>query len=93
MSYENILKRTGAGGRPVAKPLIRKFVAKAAPVHDAPPSGHAGAEDSAADPPVAPAAEGVERPSAAAAPPAPPTPPPAKQAGKAAQTGKGKQTR
>ena len=50
--YENILKKTGAGGRPVAKPLIRKFAAKAAPVHDDPPSGQAGAEDSAADRPL-----------------------------------------
>jgi hypothetical protein len=61
----NILKKTGAGGRPVAKPLIRKFAAKAGPVHADPLSGQAGADDNAADPPVAPPAEAVERPSAA----------------------------
>ena len=88
--YENILKKTGAGGRPVAKPLIRKFAAKAAPVHDDPPSGQAGADDSAADHPVAPPAEAVERPSAASAPPAPekaapPTPPPPSRRGKPAR--------
>jgi hypothetical protein len=52
--YENILKKTGAGGRPVAKPLIRKFAAKAAPVHDDPPSCQAGADENAADPPSRP---------------------------------------
>jgi hypothetical protein len=36
--YENILKKAGAGGRPVAKPLISKFVTKAAPVPEDPPS-------------------------------------------------------
>jgi hypothetical protein len=37
--YENILKKTGAWGRPMAKPLIRKFVTKAAsaPVPEDPP--------------------------------------------------------
>ncbi len=64
----------------MAKPLIHKFAAKAAPVHDDPPSGQAGADDNTADPPVAPPAEAVERPSAASATPAPenaapPTPP------------------
>ena len=33
--YENFLLRAGAGGRPVAKDLIRKFKVKAAPVPDA----------------------------------------------------------
>jgi hypothetical protein len=33
--YENFLLRAGAGGRPVAKELIRKFKVKAAPVPDA----------------------------------------------------------
>ena len=79
----------------MAKPLICKFAAKAAPVHDDPPSGQAGADDNAADPPVAPPAEAVERPSAASAPPAPekaapPTPPNAKPAAKAGPAGRGK---
>ncbi len=38
--YEKILQRAGAGGSPVAKPLIHKFVAKAAPLsEDAPAVG------------------------------------------------------
>ncbi len=32
--YENFLLRAGAGGRPVAKDLIRKFKVKATPVPD-----------------------------------------------------------
>ncbi len=78
--YQNILKKTGAGGRPVAKPLIRKFVTKAAPVPEDPPSGKASADNNAADAAVEPSAAAVEPPSAAPAPPAPekeapPTPP------------------
>jgi hypothetical protein len=91
--YENILKKTGAGGRPMAKPLIHKFAAKAAPVPDDPPPGQAGANDNAADPPVEPPADAVERPSAASAPTAPekvaPPTPPAKPAQKASQAGRG----
>ncbi len=89
--YENILKKTGAGGRPVAKPLICKFAAKAAPVPDDPPSGQAGADDNAADPPVEPPANAIERPSAASALPAPdkvaPPTPPAKPAQKSGHAG------
>ena len=77
----------------MAKPLIRKFASKAAPVPDDPPSGQAGANDNAADIPVEPPADTVERPSAASAPPAPekvaPPTPPAKPAQKAGQAGKG----
>ncbi len=91
--YENILKKTGAGGRPVARPLIHKFVTKAAPVPDDPPSGQACADDNAADPPVEPPADAVERPSTASAPPAPekiaPPTPPAKAPQKGCQAGRG----
>ncbi len=34
--YENILKKSCAGGRPAAKPLSRKFVTKTASVPDPP---------------------------------------------------------
>jgi hypothetical protein len=69
--YQNILKKTGAGGRPVAKPLIRKFVTKAAPVPEDPPSGKAGADNNAANAAIEPSAAAVEPPSAAPAQPAP----------------------
>jgi hypothetical protein len=59
--YEKILLRAGSGGCPVAKPLIRKFVTKAASVSDDAPAD--GANDIEAAPAPAP-------------PPPPPPPPP-----------------
>jgi hypothetical protein len=50
--YERILLRADAGGRPVAKPLIRKFVTKAAPLSDDAPAD--GANDIEAAPAPAP---------------------------------------
>ncbi len=97
--YENILKKTCAGGRPVAKPLIRKFVTKAAPgpVPEDPPSSQAGADDNTADPAVEPPADAVELPSTAPALQAPekvaPQTPPAKappKGGPAARGGRGR---
>ena len=80
--YENILLRPGAGGRPVTKPLIRKFKDKAAPAPEA-VEPVAGADADAA------VGADAEPPSAAAAPAqapapaeAPPTPPAAKRAAK-----------
>ena len=77
----------------MAKPLIRKFAAKAAPVPDDTSSGQAGADDNAADPPVEPTADAVERPSTASAPPAPekiaPPTPPAKAGPKGAPPARG----
>ena len=44
--YKKILKKGGTGGRPVAKPLICKFVAKTAHV---PKSAHSGDANADAD--------------------------------------------
>ena len=63
--YKKILKKAGAGGRPVAKPLISKFVTKTAHVPDAAPSGDANADADAVKSPSA----AVEPPSADHAPP------------------------
>ncbi len=91
--YENILKKAGAGGCPVAKPLIRKFVTKAAPVPEDPPSGQACANNIAADAAVGSSAAAVEPASAAPAPPAPekeaPQTPPAKGAQRGGTAAKG----
>ena len=51
--YETFLMRTGAGGRPVAKDLIRKFKVKAAP---APEAADADAADAVQNPAAAAAA-------------------------------------
>ena len=48
--YENILKKAGAGGRPVAKPLIRKFVTKTTTMPEAAPSSDADADANAVEP-------------------------------------------
>jgi hypothetical protein len=83
--YETYLLRTGAGGRPVPKELIRKFKVKAAPVPDAappdasdavpdPPDDAAAAAAAAAAAPAAAAAAADAAPAAAAAP-GPATPP------------------
>ena len=48
--YENILKKDGAGGRPVAKPLIRKFVTKTTTMPEAAPSSDADADANAVEP-------------------------------------------
>ena len=48
--YENILKKAGAGGRPVAKPLIRKFVSKTTTMPEAAPSSDADADANAVEP-------------------------------------------
>jgi hypothetical protein len=83
--YENILKKAGAGGRPVAMPLSCKFVTKAAslPAPD-PPAGAAGDDnnvevpradadaDAAAQLPAPAVAEAAAAPPAPAAPPTPP---------------------
>ena len=73
--YKKILKNASAGGRPVAKPLIRKLVTKTAHVPEAAPSCDTDADADAVEspsanpaPPPAPAAE------AAAAPPEKPAP-------------------
>ena len=50
--YENILKKAGAGGRPVVKPLIRKFVTKTTTMQAA-PSGDADADTDAVKSPSA----------------------------------------
>jgi hypothetical protein len=98
--YEKILLRAGAGGRPVAKPMIRKFVTKAALLSDAAPAD--GANDVEAPPPPIPAAAAAAVPAAEPATddnapppppppekPAPPTPPPGKRpAGKGGKGGK-----
>ena len=74
--YKKILKKASAGGRPVAKPLIHKFVSKTAHLPEAAPSCDADADADAVEspstnpaPPPAPAAE------AAAAPPEKPAQP------------------
>jgi hypothetical protein len=72
--YEKILLRAGAGGRPVAKPMIRKFVTKAALLSDAAPAD--GAADVEAPPPPIPAAAAVSAAEAATDDNAPPPPPP-----------------
>ncbi len=56
--YEKILQRAGAGGRPVAKPLIRKFVAKAARLSEDAP---AVCTDNIEAPPTAAPAPGARR--------------------------------
>jgi hypothetical protein len=43
--YENILKKPGAGGRPVAMPLSRKFVTKAASLPAPDPAAGADGDD------------------------------------------------
>ena len=48
--YENILKKAGAGGRPVAKPLICKFVTKTTTMPEAAPSSDADANANAVEP-------------------------------------------
>ena len=48
--YENILKKAGAGGRPVAKPLICKFVTKTTTMPEAAPSSDADADANAVEP-------------------------------------------
>jgi hypothetical protein len=93
--YEKILLRAGAGGRPVAKPLIHKFFTKAAPLsEDAPADGTnnvkaapaPAAPASAAAPAAKPATEDDSLPPQPAhEKPAPQTPP----AGKKAKGGKG----
>jgi hypothetical protein len=91
--YENILKKAGTGGRPVAKPLISKFVTKAAPVPEDPPSGQAGADNNAAYAAIGPSAAAVEPASAAPAPQAPEKEPPVgapARGGTAAKGGKPK---
>ena len=94
--YENILKKTGAGGRPVAKPLIRKFAAKAAPVHDDPPSRRP-AKPAQTTTQLIPPSCPLPKPSSAYPPHLHrrhlkkllrPPPPPAKPAGKGGQPGK-----
>jgi hypothetical protein len=77
--YENILKKAGSGGRPVAMPLSPKFVTKAASLPAPDPAAGADGDDNnvvvpqadsdAAAPPPGPAAA-----EAAAAPPAPAAP-------------------
>ena len=71
--YEKILKKAGAGSRPVAKPLICKFVTKAAPVPEAAPSGDADADADAVEPPSADPAP-PPAPAAEATPPEKPPP-------------------
>jgi hypothetical protein len=53
--YKEILKKTVAGGRSMAKPLFSKFVTKSAPVPvpGAAPSGDAYAYADAVEPPSA----------------------------------------
>jgi hypothetical protein len=76
--YENILKKAGAGGRPVAMPLSRKFVTKAASLPAPDPAAGADGDnnnvvvsradsDAAAPPPGPAAAEGAAPPPAPAA--------------------------
>ena len=88
--YENILKKPGAGGRPVAMPLSRKFVTKAASLPAPDPAAGADGDDNnvvvpradsnAAAPPPGPAAAEAAAPPPA--PAAPPTPPRGRRAGR-----------
>jgi hypothetical protein len=88
--YENILKKAGAGGRPVAMPLSRKFVTKAASLPAPDPAACADGDDNnivspracsdAAAPPPGPAA--AEAAAAPPAPAAPQTPPRGRRAGR-----------
>jgi hypothetical protein len=88
--YENILKKAGAGGRPVAMPLSSKLVTKAAslPAPDPPVSADGDdnnvvvpqADSDAAAPPPGPAAAEAAAPPPA--PAAPPTPPRGRRAGR-----------
>ena len=48
--FKKILKKAGAGGRPVAKPLIRKFVTKTTTMSEAAPSSDADADTNAVEP-------------------------------------------
>ena len=85
--YENILKKSCAGGHPAAKPLPHKFVTKTAPVPDPPvpiadPSDDANADANAVKPPsdaaaapAPPPAPAVEAEAASPKTPALPTPP------------------
>ena len=70
--YETFLMRAGAGGRPVAKALIRNFKVKAAPVPDAATPEAGDADQNAPADAAAPAAAAA----AAAAPPDPASPAP-----------------
>ena len=70
--YETFLMRAGAGGRPVAKALIRNFKVKAAPVPDAAtPEADDAAPNAPADA-AAPAAAAAAAPAAEAEPATPP---------------------
>jgi hypothetical protein len=90
--YENILKRAGAGGRPVAMPLSHKFVTKAASLPASDPAAGAAGDDKNVEVPRADAdaAAPVQAPAAAeaaAAPPAPAAPPTPPQGGRASRGG------
>jgi hypothetical protein len=88
--YENILKKACAGGRPVAMPLSRKFVTKAASLPAPDPAACADGDDNnvvvpradsdTAAPPPGPAA--AEATAAPPAPAAPLTPPRGRRAGR-----------
>ena len=87
--YETFLKRTNAGGQPVAQELIRKFKVKAVPVPDA---AAADADDAVSSQTDDAAAHAAAPAAAAAAAPAPPDPAsPAPKRGKPAggRTGRG----
>ena len=80
--YETFLKRTNAGGQPVAQELIRKFKVKAVPVPDAAAADADDAVSSQTDDAAAHAAAPAAAAAAAPAPAAPAPPDPASPAPK-----------
>ena len=89
--YETFLLRAGAGGRPVAKALIRQFKVKAAPAPEAADAAAAVHNPPAAAAPPAVAAAAAPAAAAAAAPPPveeEPVSPPAKKKGTNSRSGR-----
>ncbi len=77
--YENILKKAGSGGRPVAMPLSCKFVTKAASLPAPDPAACVARDDNNVEEPQADTHAAAPGPppaaaEAAAPPPAPPAP-------------------